>query len=127
METFIEDVAQYLEDNNIGTFETDIFVNQLINEPDNQVSVTQGSGAQPSTYVEVARPTVQILVRNTDYDAGWQKMLAIFGLLHQKYDTIDMGDTDVMKIDALQEPTPLGQDESERYIFTCNFLFTIRR
>lgn len=127
METFLDDLAEYLSDNGIGTIEEDLFLNKLIDSPDNQVAISLGSGAQPSTYVEIARPTVQVLVRNTDSDDGWDKMLAIFSLLHQKYDTINMGDTDVMKIDALQEPSPLGQDESERYIFTCNFLFWVRR
>lgn len=127
MDTLLEDLQDYLEDNGIGTTSTDLFIGKLEGEPDDQIALFSTGGLAPDVDVPIAKPTVQVLVRNTDYATGWQKAQDIFNLLHQQYDTLEMGDTDVMKIDALQEPTPLGKDTNERHVFTCNYIFWVRR
>jgi hypothetical protein len=129
METFIDDVAEYLETNGVGTIAEDIFVDEMPPSPDDVVMVAHTGGLEADRYLPIANPTCQVTVRNTTYSGGITKIYQIFNLLHQKYDNtvLKIGGVDVMKIDAMQEPTPIGRDEASRHIFTCNFVFMIRR
>lgn len=125
---FIDNVATYLAANSIGTVATDLFIGILPPTPDNAVMVDYTGGLEPDRYAPVRKLTVQTTVRNTDYDDGYDKIQAIFDLLHRKLDDLELetGGVDVMEVMALQEPTFIGQDETNRYVFTCNFLFMVR-
>lgn len=128
MPNLVENLAQYLEDNAIGTVATDIFIGGLIDLPDNQISINQTGGVEPNRENPIKQPTVQILVRNTDYGNAITKATAVYDLLHQINDSVvlEAGGVDVMTCFALQEPAYLLLDESNRHIFTCNFVFTLR-
>ena len=126
METFLEDLQDFLELNEIGTTSEDLFIGKLQSEPDDQIAIFLTSGLPPDKDQPIRKPTVQILVRNTDAKTGLEKAEAIFALLHQQYETLTMGSTDIMKIDAIQEPSPLGYDDNQRHIFSTNYVFWIR-
>lgn len=125
---FIDNVAAYLEDQHIGTIATDLFIASLPPTPDNAVMVDYTGGLAPDRYLPVRNLSVQTTVRSKEYADGYDKIQAIFTALHQKLDdtVLEAGGVDVMQINALQEPTFIGQDETGRSIFTCNFLFMIR-
>lgn len=126
MDNFIEDVVAYLQTNGVGTLATNMFISTFTGSPDNQIMVNHTGGVEPDRDQPLGRPTVQIMVRNTDYKTGFTKARDIFDLLHQKFAIIKTANTDVMKCDALQEPTYLGLDVEGRYLFTCNFVFVVR-
>jgi len=128
MANLVENLAAYLQAQAIGTVATDIFIGGLIDSPDNQISIDQTGSVEPNRENPIKDPTVQILVRNTAYDTGLNKITAIYDLLHQKNDSIvlEAGGVDVMACFALQEPTHILKDESDRHIFTCNFVFKLR-
>lgn len=129
MEHFIEDLAQFLQDNDIGTMAEDLFIGVMTPEPDNQVMIIGTGGVEPNRYLPIEQPTVQVTVRNTDSNEAEAKAWAIYDLLHQKYDDLVLtaGGVDVMKVDAMQLPTPIGQDNESRHIYTVNFVFMVRR
>lgn len=128
MANLVENLAQYLEDNSIGTVATDIFIGGLIDTPDNQISINQTGGVEPNRENPIKEPTIQILVRNTDYANALNKITAIYDLLHQANDSVvlEAGGVDLMYCFALQEPAYLLLDTSNRHIFTCNFVFQLR-
>lgn len=128
MARLVENLATYLQAQSIGTKATDLFVGTMPDALDNCIMIDQSGGVSPDRYLPVTKPTVQISVRNTDYLTGLDKITAIYNLLHQKGDNLalEAGGVDVMRIDALAEPGHLGQDDSQRHIFTCNFVFRLR-
>lgn len=128
MARLVENIASYLQAQGIGTKATDIFVGLMPDTQDNAIMIDQSGGVTPDKYLPVKKPTVQISVRNTGYLTGLDKITAIYNLLHQKGDNLalEIGGVDVMRIDAMGEPGHLGQDESARHIFSCNFVVRLR-
>lgn len=128
MPNLIENLAEYLEDNSIGTVATDIFIGGLTDSPDNQINLNQTGGVQPNRQNPIKQPTIQVTVRNTAYDTGLNKITAIYDLLHQANDSVvlEAGGVDMMTCFAMQEPTHLFKDESDRHVFVCNFVFMLR-
>ena len=128
-----DNVSQYLITQGIATAEgTDIFIGSLPDSDastfDNAILIRDTGGAEPDKHLPIKQPTIQILVRNVNYDTGYNKAKAIRDALHQKLDNtvLEVGADDVMTIFAMQEPTHLGMDESNRHLFTCNFIFKVR-
>lgn len=128
MARLVENIASYLQAQGQGTKATDIFIGKMPDALDNAIMVDQSGGVSPDKYLPVKKPTVQISVRNTSYLTGLDKITAIYNLLHQKGDdlALEIGGVDVMRIDAMGEPGHLGQDDSERHIFSCNFIVRLR-
>lgn len=128
MARLVDNLAQYLATNSIGTEGTDLFIGVLPATPDNAVMIDQTGGVEPDKYLPIKQPTIQIIVRNKSYTDGLDKITAIYDLLHQfkDYQSLETGGVDVMQIMALQEPTHLQQDDNFRHIFTVNFVIMLR-
>lgn len=124
-----KNLAEYLEDNAIGTVGTDMFISTMPDSTDNCIMIKDTGGVEPDHYLPIIQPTIQVLVRNSDYTNGMTKINAIKDLLHQKLDDciLEIGGVDVMTCFAMQEPTHLGMDDNERHMFSCNFVFKIRK
>lgn len=123
--TLLSDLATYIDTNTSLTVGTDLFIGTLPSQQDNCVGIFQTGGVQPTTYLEVKKPTIQIIVRNTNYETAQQLSYTIYDLIHQKIGGT-IGATNMYTIFALQEPTEIGEDETGRAIFTCNYVFEIR-
>lgn len=129
----IDNLSQYLINQGICTAEgTDLFIGKFPdadgNTYDNAVMLLDTGGIEPNKYVPIRQLKIQVTVRNTDYATGYAKMKAIRDALHRKGDDVvlEAGGVDLMMCFALQEPTFLGRDESERSLFICNFVFKLR-
>lgn len=129
MARLVDNLSQYLIDQSIAVKEgKDIFIGFMPENLGNCIMLDQTGGVEPDKYVPIEQPTVQIMVRNTSYNAGFYKMTAIYHALHQLLDdaVLETGGVDVMTVFALQEPVHLGKDENDRHIFSVNFVFKIR-
>lgn len=128
MARLVENLTAYLQAQGIGTEAVDLFIGTMPDALDNCVMVDQSGGVTPDRYLPIKKPTVQISVRNTSFLTGLDKISAIYNLLHQKGDdlALEIGGVDVMRIDAMGEPGHLGQDDSSRHLFSCNFVFRLR-
>lgn len=124
----ITEVAQYLEDEGIGTQATNIFISRLPSEPSACISVYDTGGLPPDRYLPTAEPTFQIIVRNPDYALGKAKVDAIVALLHQKKNLqlVDDG-TYFYYIMLMGEPSHIGVDKQDRDEFSMNLVCKIRR
>jgi hypothetical protein len=92
----------------------------------NCVVVIMTGGEQPDRYVTARRSsTFQIMIRNTDYDAGLQKLTqvrnAFHGLSEQRISSIHF-----QWCYAISEGGALGQDEAGNELFSINFQCRIR-
>ena len=129
MQTLLEDLANYLEEQNVAEQGVDLFISGFAGSEDNQIALQATGGVEPYKDIPVARPTVQISIRNKSYDAGIAKAYEIFNLLDRKDDRLVLktGGVDVMQVNALSEPNYLGADTKSRHLYTINFVFMLRR
>lgn len=119
----IDDIADFLEDEGIGTVGTDIFVGHSPDDEDvsqNIISVIDTGGTTPDPYLPTHEPTFQVFVRNTSFLNGKNKLEAVRSALHRTGDTT-IGSTKFMFILAISEGGSLGKDEVGRELFSINF------
>lgn len=130
--TIEQQVAQYLQTTIVSpalTLGSNLFVSTMPPKPDDLcVMVVNTGGPEADTYTPVRGVSIQVSVRASQYDTASNVINQAFNGLHQKYDTFQLvaGQTDVMQSMAMQEPTYIGQDTNQRYMFTCNFIITYR-
>lgn len=132
----INEIADYLESQSIGTVGTDIFVNRFPDERgqtyNNIVVIHQTAGLEPSMEGPLHQRGYQIIVRNVSLEQAIGKAENILNLLHtdQSNANIDteltVGGTKLFFGRALQDPYNLGQDEKQRYEVVCNYIIGTR-
>lgn len=116
----LNDIAVYLQANDVGTVGTDIFLGQLPATPDNVIALFEYAGEPPDLHWPGEYPSLQILVRNKSYDAGRQKIEQVKNILHGMAETV-INSHRFLLIRANQSPFLLERDENSRAIFVCNF------
>ena len=120
------EIAEYLEDQAVGTVGTDIFAGQLPDTPDACVAVIPYAGRAPERNLDKSvnwrYPRVQVSVRGAreGYAAARAKIDAVNAALDAVVNTTIEGVL-YQQIDALSEPFLLRRDGNNRPIFVCNF------
>jgi len=123
------DVANYLENQGIGTVSTDIFIGHIRPAsqyvPVNSIFVQNTGGYPPQrflqTVTELRRPSVQVLVRWSSYEAGQAKAEAIYDALESASIS---GYLDIVADQSA--PIFLGLDENNNYGWSLNFTLTFQ-
>lgn len=128
-------IANYLEDNGIGTVNANsgvgIFISKLPEDLDECVSIVETSGQPSSQHEPTISRSIQIMVRSKKYTTGLERAEAIRELLHHNDDTTNgdyhwlSGESRVLTGRALQEPYLLRTEENGRRIFVTNYNFLI--
>lgn len=128
MAILIKEIAEKLEDEGIGNVGQDIWLGKLTEDPDNQIMVRDTGGLEPDAHLPLKDRTVQIIVRNKDYETGEGLAIQIRDLFQNRFWTLVVagGTNFQLRSSALQEPTSIGQDSNQRYEWTCNYLFVTR-
>lgn len=119
----IQDIAQKLQDDGVGTRGTDIFLGQDPDNadiPTNVIIIYEESGLAPSVDLPEQRPTFQVYVRNSSYLTGRAKIEAVYDSLHQTLGET-VGGTYFYNIFAQGAPGHIGRDGHGRNEFTLNF------
>jgi len=105
------------------TLASNLFIAEQPAKPNNCVTVIDTGGYGTDLGLETQgyeRPSIQILVRNTGYIAGYDLaqsiQVALHGLSHQT-----INGTVYTVIQCTSGPASLGQDESGREQFSVNF------
>jgi hypothetical protein len=122
--TLLTDITNYIDTNTNLTQGEDLFIGTLPANVDNCVGIFQSGGVEPTTYLDIIKPTIQILVRNTNYEDAQKQAYEIYDLMHQIYNRT-LGGTYIFTIFALQEPTDIGEDETGRAVFTGNYVLEV--
>lgn len=119
---FIEQIATYLQSQSIGTIASDLFIGNMPDTPNNCVAVINTGGLEPSIDIPDKTPTFQVLIRNTDYEAGELKLAAVRTALHQfMNDYLVANQTYVYYIYLSSEGGHIGKDVNGRDEWSVNF------
>jgi hypothetical protein len=123
--TLLTDIANYINSNTSLTLGKDLFIGTLPANVENCVGIFQSGGVEPTTYLDIIKPTIQVIVRNKNYETAQQLSYEIYDSLHQLY-AQTMGGTHIYTVFALQEPTDIGEDETGRAVFTGNYVLEVK-
>ena len=120
--SLISEVAQYLDDQGIGTEGTDIFHSYLPDSVDAAIAVLDTGGVQPDRYLPTKEPTFQIFVRSTSYNLGKATIDSIRTALHKKVNlNLVSGGIYFYFIFALSEGGHIGRNGRGLDEFSMNF------
>ena len=121
----LDDIAQYLENEGIGTIGTDIFKSYMPDVVDTGLAVLDTGGPQPDKDLPTKSPTFQIFIRAADYITGRAKLDAVRVALHQVGNE-QIGDTYFYYILANSEGGHIGRNERGLDEFSINFICLTR-
>ena len=114
------DIKDMLVSDGIGTFGTDIFIGREPDEPNNCITIYDTGGGEPNAKWREDNPTIQIRVRNSSYESGYDKIIGVRDkLLGRPPETVNT--TDYIGIWASSDIIPMERDNQERSIFVTNF------
>lgn len=120
--SLITEVAEYLEDNSVGTIGSDLFAPYSPDIDGAMVAVRDTGGQQPNAYIPLKKPTFQVFVRGISYSAGKTKLDAIRALLHQQVNVqLVASGIYFYYILAASEGGWIGRNENGMHEFTMNF------
>lgn len=119
--TLISDIADYLEDNSLGTVGVDIFYSHLPDAGNSCIAVYDTGGPQPEADIPTKSPTFQVFIRSTDYNTGRGILDSVRSLLHRQSGAT-IGSTYFFFILAQSEGGHLGRNERGLEEFSINFI-----
>ena len=117
-----EAVGSLLQQAGLGVLRTNILAT-LADRPDEAIAVREYPGGPPlhvkgAQAPALRRPRFQVVSRAKSYGAARTRAHSAYSVLSGFVGTID---GTYYSIRALQEPFPLGTDESGRHLWTVNF------
>lgn len=129
----IAEIAQYLNAQGIGVFESgglggDIFIESCPSSPDNVIYITGTGGPQGDGKFPVDRPTLQIIVRGgVNPIAAQSRAQSIYNILHGFHHArfCDDGYWIVGCWGIQSSPTHIGVDDLGRHEYSLNFQLEI--
>lgn len=125
--SLISEVAQYLEDNSVGTLGTDLFAPYSPDVDGPLVAVRDTGGPEPDRYIPIENPTFQVFVRATTYALGESKLNTVRDLLQRQANVqLVSGGIYIYYILATSNGGWIGKNEAGMHEFTINFQCTIR-
>lgn len=128
----IDDLATHLANLGFGVVDQTIQRMGLIESPDAQIGLLPSGGLSPEHTIDASQPhdmaTVQLSFRSGRHNPG-----GAFAQSEDVYNQLDalfemtVGGTTFVRIQPLQPPFLLLQDEADRHIFVFNALVESRR
>ena len=123
MTSTVNDLATRLVSQGVGTLGTDLFGGGLPSVPVNCLALIEYAGEEPRLKApgEVAldeRPRVQVIARGKSYRLAEEKARAAYEAIQCAMTTIN--GTLYLRIDALQTPFYLKNDENGNTLFVFN-------
>jgi hypothetical protein len=125
MTNLIDDIAQYLVDDGLGTISTDIFISYMPDATDNALSVLDTGGPLPDPDIPTHSPTFQVFIRAENYTLGKAKLDAVRDALH-RIGNEQIGGTYFYYILAQSEGGHIGRNERGLDEFSINFIALTR-
>lgn len=117
--SFVSEITQFFQDQSFGTRGTDIFQDEMPEQPDACISVNQTGGSNPEhgfgvVGIDIERPTAQIKVRGVlgDNETPRSKAEQLYRLLMTVM-AQSLSTTYYRQIFVLQKPQRLGPPDSK--------------
>lgn len=121
----IEEIADYLEDNGIGTVGTNIFLGELPFDKSEIISLVNSPSPEPNKAIPYYEQRVDVWARYADYSDGYAKLQSIMDLLHQK-EHYELPSFHVYLSFALGMIDDFDRDTERRHIFKLSLSFIYR-
>jgi hypothetical protein len=121
---FLKDMLEVLESAGLGIEGETLFAGVLPADGLPAVGVFEYAGQAPDRLAHHRRPGLQVLVREADYRLGRAKIEAVHTILRQLEVLEGIEGVRYLKLESVQEPSPLGQDANGMYLFVQNFIVT---
>ncbi len=120
-----KDIAEYLEDQTIGTVGTDIFAGFMPDDPDNCIAIYQYAGNKPDLGQDLDTPGVQIVIRNSVLATALTKAKTVFDTLHEAtwITSMESGKS-YYYIEATGMPMQTASDKKGLHHIIINFMVT---
>ncbi len=133
--SFLDDMGQILVNESLGILNTNIFLGDRPETPDDVITLYEYAGTAPSFVGQTRSPGLQVTVRSEDYETGRTTIQTIYDFLDQIGDEqredyaegIEANGNWYLRFAPVQEPFPTGKDEKGRQTFIQNFIVTHRR
>lgn len=124
----LDDLADYASSQGHGTVGTTMFKGPMPAQPDACVAILGPYGGAPPVHVMSAGPgtapleypRVQVLTRDTRYDAAEKKAQDLWFSL-DAFTARAINGVAYKSIDALQSPFFFERDANNRTVFACNY------
>lgn len=121
----LDQIATYLQTAGCGTVGTTIFYPEMPATPDDCLQlVTFPSGPQEmvlgSRVVKCEVMRLQVIRRSVNFDTGWTAIKACEAALILVVNTT-LSTVRYLAISSGREPSPIGRDENQRWLFTADF------
>lgn len=117
----IKDIGALLESHGFGTVGTDIFLDQLLDAPDNQIGIFSTPSRPQMLKIKELYYNFQIRIRNKSYESGYTKAIEIYNILDdgeiRSHHTV-AGRNIIIR--ALQPPYMMMRDDMQRVHFVFN-------
>lgn len=122
----IADIAEYLEDEGLGTVGDDIYIAYLPETGTNQMGIFDTGGTQPDPYLkDITTPTFQVFIRATSYLNGKNLLDSVREALHTQ-SGLQTDNFYFYYILATSEGGNLGTNDTGQYEFSINFHCKVR-
>lgn len=121
----LDAIAEYLEDEGVGTMGTTIFKGELPYDQDDCISLQFSPSANPNKAIPYYEQTVDIWARYKLFDTGRDKLQSIMDLLHRT-ENYDLDGHHVYLSYALGMIDDLGRDVERRHLFKFSLVFVYR-
>lgn len=123
----LDQLADYLSNQGLGTAGVDIFTGYLPQSPDSCLAIIDTGGPVQDIDIPLKDITFQVIVRDTNYTDGRTAMDSVRDALHQKrgFKVYD-GEDYFYFIYANSAGGHIGRDENGRDEFSINFRARLR-
>lgn len=121
----IEALVDYIEENGIATFETDMFIGELPFDKNDCISLLYVPSPEPDKAIPYYTQMIDVRGRFTSYQDGYAKMLEIFRLIHA-VGNFTMGDFHVYLSYAAGLPVDNDRDIERRHLLQLSLGFIYR-
>lgn len=81
--SIVSEIVKLIESDGLAVSGTDLFVGQMIPQPDNVVMMYAGGGQEQDMYLDTNYQLIDIWTRDRHSDVGYDRLLRIFELLHR--------------------------------------------
>ena len=119
--TLLNEVVAYLASGGAGTIGSNLFADHMPAKPTKCASV-QLTGGPKGVGDPLQRPRIQVLVRDTSYQAGFTKACLVYELLNHKVPSLS---TIKGRVVPDHEPGPMYLDANGSVVFTLGFHWVV--
>jgi hypothetical protein len=118
-------LVEYLEENSIGTVGTDIFIGELPLDKSDIIALVYSPSPDPDKAIPYFNQAIDIWARFKSYDEGYNKLKAIFDLLHRA-ENYDLEGFHVYLSYSRGMIEDLDRDAERRHLFKLSLAFVFR-